>query len=147
MKNRLLVPGLIALTLAGIPVIPAIAQTGVTPTVKMQKGQNKLGLTEAQKTRMKEIRERTQTQIQQLLTPEQQAQLQTQQQAGNRKRGGFKNLNLTASQQEQIKQIRAAAKQEMESILTPEQRQMMEQNRQNRPAGQFRQRRQQESAR
>ncbi|NJP10072.1 MAG: hypothetical protein HC866_11815 [Leptolyngbyaceae cyanobacterium RU_5_1] len=129
-KHILLVPGVIALTLACLPVLPASAQTEPAPTVQPRQRENKLNLTDAQKTQMKQIREETKAAIENILTPEQKTQLQTMKQSGQKMRGGFKNLNLTDAQKEQMRAIKQSAKQKMQAILTPEQRQMMQQKRQ-----------------
>ncbi len=153
-KTLLLVPGAIALSLSCISMVPALAQVNdsVAP-VQLQRGMNKLNLTDAQKAQLKQLREETKAQIQQILTPDQRAKMQSfqsnrqpGQQPGNGKKWGghWKELNLTDAQKQQIRQIRENAKQKMQAILTPEQRAMLQQNRQERQQ-KWQQRRQQSS--
>ncbi|MFB2894183.1 hypothetical protein ACE1CI_14830 [Aerosakkonemataceae cyanobacterium BLCC-F50] len=109
---------------------------------------NRLNLTDAQKTQMRQIREATRTQIENVLTQEQKDKLraareqrrqqrgeQQAQQGGDRRgqRGQvWASLNLTADQQAQIKRIREESRQKMQAVLTPEQQQQMQQMRQER---------------
>ncbi|MCU0570806.1 MAG: hypothetical protein MUF49_30085 [Oculatellaceae cyanobacterium Prado106] len=111
--------------------------------------QNWLNLTEEQQTELQEIREDTRSQIDEVLTDEQRAQIQSQresrqasrgdrgQRGENRQRGGrgdrrapFESLNLTEEQRAQIEEIRQASQEEMDAVLTDEQRQQVEQHRQ-----------------
>jgi periplasmic protein CpxP/Spy len=104
---------------------------------RMARGMN---LTAAQKAQMKAIHDRTRTQIEAILTPEQKAQAAAAKQAraaggarqegvrkeGGRKGGGmYKSLNLTETQKAQIKTIKDAARKEMALVLTPEQKAKM----------------------
>lgn len=142
LNRLLLIPGVLAVTLACLPVIHAVAQMPSNPTSQMRRGWQDLNLTETQRTQMNQIREQTKAQIEQILTPEQRANLQTSQQNGGKMRG-WKNLNLTETQKQQMRQIKESSMQQMQQILTPEQRatlqqkregmkQRMQQNRQNR---------------
>ena len=109
---------------------------------------NRLNLTDAQKTQMRQIREATRAQIESVLTQEQKDKLraameqrrqqreQQQAQQGGERRGQrgqvWASLNLTAEQQAQIKRIREESRQKMQAVLTPEQQQQMQQMRQER---------------
>lgn len=108
---------------------------------------NRLNLTDAQKTQMRQIREATRAQIENVLTQEQKDKLraameqrrqqrgqqQAQQQGQRGQRGQvWSSLNLTADQQAQIKRIREESRQKMQAVLTPEQQQQMQQMRQER---------------
>lgn len=109
-----------------------------------QQKKNRLNLTDAQKTQMRQIREATRQQIENVLTPEQRNTLRTameqrrqqrgQQQAQQRGQRGqvWSSLNLSAEQQAQIKRIRDESRQRMQAVLTPEQQQQMQQMRQER---------------
>jgi Spy/CpxP family protein refolding chaperone len=112
-----------------------------------QQKKNRLNLTDAQKTQMRQIREATRGQIENVLTPEQRntlraakeqrSQQRAQQQGQQRgQRGQYRqvwsSLNLSAEQQAQIKRIRDESRQRMQAVLTPEQQQQMQQMRQNR---------------
>lgn len=110
-----------------------------------------LNLTPDQQAQMRQIRESTRTQIENILTPEQRNQWNaameqmraSRGQRGQRGQGAqgaqgaqlgqmFSSLNLTPEQKAQIQRISQESKQKMEAILTPEQRQQMQQMRQNR---------------
>jgi periplasmic protein CpxP/Spy len=103
---------------------------------------SELGLTEAQQTRLKEIRRNTRTQIEGVLTQEQKNQLQAAVEARGGQAGqpgqrlgrggkGFANLNLTEDQKSRIQAIKESSKQQMDAVLTPEQRTKLQQFRQN----------------
>lgn len=141
--------------LAGVLVLGAVAapfavNAQANPSVKLLMAQAqrqgkegkwaKLNLTDAQKEQMRQIKQETRAQIQEVLTPEQRAQMETmkqnrqgqngQGQARQGRRGGMMAaLNLTAEQEASIKQIMQSQKARMEQVLTPEQRQQMEQMR------------------
>lgn len=118
--------------------VPAssIAQVPTTAPTAAPRS-NRLNLTEAQKQQMQAIRQRTQSQIAAILTPQQRTQYEQALQSNQKKRGLLQSLNLTEQQQEQIRAIKQASKQQMQSILTPEQlqqmQQMMQQRKQGRP--------------
>lgn len=144
--------------LAGVLVLGAVAapfavNAQANPAAKLlmaqaQEGQRqgkegkwaKLNLTDAQKQQMRQIKEETRAQIQEVLTPEQRAQMETikqnrqgqngQGQARQGRRGGvMASLNLTDAQKASIKQIMESQKARMDQVLTAEQRQQMEQMR------------------
>lgn len=144
--------------LAGVLVLGAVAapfavNAQANPGAKLlmaqaQEGQRqgkegkwaKLNLTDAQKQQMRQIKEETRAQIQEVLTPEQRAQMETmkqnrqgqngQGQARQGRRGGvMASLNLTDAQKASIKQIMESQKARMSQVLTAEQRQQMEQMR------------------
>ncbi|MBD2183312.1 hypothetical protein H6S82_20160 [Planktothrix sp. FACHB-1355] len=110
-----------------------------------------LNLTPEQQAQMRQIRQSTRTQIENILTPEQRnqwnaamEQMRTNRgqrgqrgQSGQGDRGSqlgqmLSALNLTPEQKAQIQRISQESKQKMDAILTPEQRQQMQQMRQNR---------------
>jgi periplasmic protein CpxP/Spy len=105
-----------------------------------------LNLTEQQQAQFKALREKTRSQIEAVLTPEQRAKAQAalqekmaKVQQGDRqpgekrgKRGGgmkgmFQSLNLTETQKTQIKAIMQASREEGSNILTPEQKAQVQQ--------------------
>lgn len=131
-KPLLFVPGLLALSISCFSIPPVAAQTESSPTpVQMQRGMNKLNLTDAQKAQMKQLRQETQAEIEQILTTEQRAKMQSLKQSGGKMRGAMKELNLSAEQKQQIRQIREKSQQKLQAILTDEQRALMQQKRQN----------------
>lgn len=131
-KTLLFVPGAIALTLFGFAVAPAIAQLESAPAqVEMQRGLRQLNLSDTQKAQMKQVREETKAQIEQVLTPEQRTQMQALKQSGGKKRGAMSSLNLSETQKQQIRQIRESSQQKIQAILTNDQRALLQQQRQN----------------
>jgi periplasmic protein CpxP/Spy len=129
--------GAIALTFAATPLMvnaepnpnAPLPGEGSQPFKKIEG----LNLTQDQKDKIKEIRENTRTQIQGILTTEQQEQFKTAMQSGQRQRPRqvFATLNLTEQQKTQIRQIMQTSKQQMQAVLTPEQQQKVEQFRNN----------------
>jgi len=128
-KLSLLLPGAIALLLSATPVLVAHAQsTPTAPTGQRMQKQNRLNLTDAQKAKLKTIRENTRQQIEGVLTSEQRAKLQAERGQQGMKRGqGWKSLNLSDDQKARIKAIRQASRTQMDSVLTLEQRSQIQQ--------------------
>ncbi|MBF2067630.1 MAG: P pilus assembly/Cpx signaling pathway, periplasmic inhibitor/zinc-resistance associated protein [Calothrix sp. C42_A2020_038] len=149
LRNLSILAGIFTLSLTAIPFAvtasPLTSQSQIVAQAQPRKANRgkfaqELGLTDAQKTRLAEIRQTTKTQIEQVLTPEQRAQWQAAKQNRQARRGGFQSLNLTDDQKAQINRIRESSKTQMEAVFTPEQKQKMEQMRQG-----WRQRRQQQN--
>lgn len=124
-----------------------LSTTSDQQLILAQGKRNRLNLTDEQKTQMRQIREATRAQIENVLTQEQKDKLraameqrrqqrgqqQAQQQGKRGQRGQvWSSLNLTSEQQAQIRRIREESSQKMQAILTPEQQQQMQQMRQNR---------------
>ncbi|MDZ7962018.1 MAG: P pilus assembly/Cpx signaling pathway, periplasmic inhibitor/zinc-resistance associated protein [Aulosira sp. DedQUE10] len=160
-KTLSLLAGAIALTLTATP-FAAQAQRGFSSRQQVAQVPNaqrpdkgpwqQLGLTDAQKTQIQQIKRDSRTQIEGILTQEQKDQLKAQfqqrqaqrsqrqaqggqrpqgQQPGQRGKKGFESLNLTETQKTQIKQIMESSQQKIQALLTPEQRTKFEQLRQN----------------
>jgi Spy/CpxP family protein refolding chaperone len=147
MKIKLmpLLAGLITLSAVATPfVVKAQAQTPDQPTQTTHQHHgkwDKLGLSDQQKAQLEQIRKDTHTQIQAVLTPDQQAQIKTlmqnrqgqNHQAGQAHQGRqnlWASLNLTDAQKAKIKAIRDAQKSSMQAVLTPAQQQQLQQMRQ-----------------
>lgn len=102
-----------------------------------------LNLTPAQQEQMRQIKAEFRTQMQAILTPEQQAKLEAAKQNSqgqNRQawRGVMESLNLTDAQKAQMRELKQQQKSRMQAVLTAEQRQQLEQMQQ-----EWKQRRQQ----
>ncbi|MBW4628327.1 MAG: P pilus assembly/Cpx signaling pathway, periplasmic inhibitor/zinc-resistance associated protein [Brasilonema octagenarum HA4186-MV1] len=121
--KALLLPAAIMVMFATSPVIFTHAAVAA-PGSRAEAWQAKLNLTDAQKAKMKEIRESSKKQIDALLTPEQRTQKEQARQ--QRKKP---NLNLTADQKAKMKEIRQNTKTQMQALLTPEQQQQWKQMR------------------
>jgi periplasmic protein CpxP/Spy len=143
------------IALLGAPALTTMATAqgggGLMDGPPIERLAKRLNLSDSQKTQLQSLRDRTQTKVKAVLTPEQQAKMETlkaefeQRKAAGEKRQRpgkmrgekgqrrgklMESLNLTDSQKAQLKTIRAEAKAEMETILTPAQRQQMQQMRQ-----------------
>jgi periplasmic protein CpxP/Spy len=125
-KSILLLPGVLALTLAAVPSMPVFAQNQAAPTqaAPAKRGMNRLNLTDAQKTQMQQIKQATKSEVNAYL----QSQGITIPQ-GQKPRDGMRSLNLSEAQKSQIKAIHQKGKQQVEALLTPEQKAMMQQHR------------------
>ena len=88
---------------------------------QMGKRENRLNLTPAQKTKMQQLRASARSQMEAILTPEQQQQAKARQERRQAMRNTWKSLNLTTDQQAKIKTIRQSSRQQLDAILTPEQ--------------------------
>lgn len=97
----------------------------------LAQAQPNLNLTTEQQSRIRQIQQSTQTQIESVLTAEQKNKIKTGRERGENPRQIFASLNLTQEQQARLKQIMQTSQQQMESVLTPAQRQQLQQLRQN----------------
>lgn len=132
----------IALTLSVTPLAAQAQVNSSTPLLAQARGEKKggwpeLGLTDAQKSQLQQIRRNTRSQIEAVLTAEQKAQLQAaKQQAQQGQRPQMKkvwqSLNLTEAQKSQIQSIKNSSRQQMDAVFTPEQKAKLQQMRQNR---------------
>lgn len=89
-------------------------------------GQDRLNLTEEQRTQLEQIRQETQAQMDSILTEEQKAQLETARANGEHPRQIFASLDLTEEQRSQIEELHRASREQMATILTPEQLEQMQ---------------------
>lgn len=125
-KHILLLPGVLALTVAAVPFMPASAQTQTSPNqaAPFKRGMDRLNLTDSQKTQMQQIRQSTKSEIavylqsQGITVPE-----------GQKPGEGMRSLNLSETQKAQIKAIHEKGKQQVQALLTTEQKAMMQERR------------------
>jgi periplasmic protein CpxP/Spy len=137
LKNLSLIAGAFALCLSATPFIVNAQQIAQTPT-QVKPPHNgpfeRLGLSEEQKTKIKEIHRNSRTQMEAILTPEQKQQLEAAKQAregqprqprgqGERPKKGLASLNLTEDQKTKMREIRKSEKNQIQAILTPQQQQ------------------------
>jgi Spy/CpxP family protein refolding chaperone len=83
---------------------------------------DKLNLTAEQKAKMAELRAAAKTQMDAVLTPEQQQQAQLGKERRRAMRDSWQSLNLTPEQKTKLKAIRESSKQQFDAILTSEQK-------------------------
>jgi protein CpxP len=140
-QNLSLIAGIIALSLTATPITAYAQNTTSLPTIIAQEIEEseedvykKLGLTEEQKTEIKQICSNTKAEINKILTPEQQQQLNTKEQncLGRDGRGELASLNLSSDQKTKIKQILESEKAKIEEVLTDEQEAKLQQLQQER---------------
>ncbi len=139
LKNLYLIAGAIALSLSATPFIVNAQQMAQTATQVKQAHNGpfeRLGLSEEQKTKIKEIRRNSRTQMDAVLTPEQKQQLEAAKQArqgqprqqrgqGEGGKKGWASLNLTEEQKTKMREIRESEKNQIQAILTPQQQQQL----------------------
>ncbi len=123
--------GLMALTAIATPMIVHAQSPDLSGPIPQQMFSG-LNLTEAQKAQLKQIGQSTRSQIQAVLTPQQQEQMKQVRAEGQKMREMVKDLNLTADQKTKIRDIMQASRQQMEAVLTPEQRAQLRQQIQSR---------------
>ena len=141
LKNLSLIAGAIALSLSATPFIVNAQKISQTPT-QVKQARNgpfeRLGLTDAQKNQIKEIRRNSRAQMEAVFTPEQKQQLEAAKQErqgqprqqtgqGQRPKRGFASLNLTEEQKTKMREIRESEKNQIQAILTPQQQQQLKQ--------------------
>jgi Spy/CpxP family protein refolding chaperone len=124
MKRKLL-PLLAGIAAIAITAAPAFAQsTEPSHDFPML---SELDLTEEQKSQLEAIWESSRSEIESLLTPEQQEQFQTVRQQRQELREAREELNLSSEQKDQIRSIMQSAREEARNVLTDEQRQELRQ--------------------
>jgi len=127
-KTLLLLSGTSLLLLSTSAVFPSFNTTALAETkyystkFAQSKEYEQLNLTNAQKAKIKEIRESSRQQMKAIFTPEQQEQLRTAKKEHKRP-----NLNLTEEQQTQLRAIRKSTRSQIQAVLTPEQQQKLHQ--------------------
>lgn len=136
MMKRKLLPLLAGASVLALSMAPVMvnAQSGGDRQgpPKMERIFSELNLTEAQKSRLEQIREETRAQIRNILTAEQRAAVESAISEGERPREAMRAANLSQEQREQVRSIHRAARDKMKNVLTAEQRQQLEQMRQSR---------------
>lgn len=90
-----------------------------------------LDLTEDQSAQVEAIRTDARSQMEALLTPEQQAILE----GSESPREAFRSLVLSDEQRQQMRAIREASREQIRTVITDEQRQQLEEMRPERPQG------------
>ncbi|MBE9129141.1 MULTISPECIES: Spy/CpxP family protein refolding chaperone [unclassified Coleofasciculus] len=126
-----------------LPLLASIAAIALTTAPMAVRAQppfmEELNLTAEQKAQLEQIRESTDSQIEQILSPEQQQQFQTIRTERQRVRGAREALNLSDEQRDQMREIHQSAREQMQNVLTEEQRQQMREAMQSRRGeGRFR---------
>ncbi|SRR5579883_1217607 len=126
-KALFLLAGVVAVMFAVAPLIPEFNNAVIADPVPAIEGHDggimeKLNLTDAQKTQIKQISESSKQQIDAVFTTEQKAQLQQARLQHTRP-----TLNLSDEQKAQLKQIYSSTQSQMNAVLTPEQHEQIQQ--------------------
>ena len=129
------VAGAIALGLTAAPTVvkaqpDSSAPAQVAPEREKSPLQS-LGLSDTQKSQIREIRQKTHDQMKNVLTSQQQEQLKAAMQNPQARRAAFGDLNLTQDQKNQLQQIMKSQETQIEGILTPQQKQQLQEYREN----------------
>jgi protein CpxP len=142
MKTKLmpLLAGLITISAVATPMlVKAQDEAPIRPPQTTQQHhqgkRSQLNLSDAQKQQLRQIEQDTRTQMQAVLTAEQQEKLKTliqQNRQGNHQKHQdvWSQLNLSDAQKTKIQEIRQAQKTQMDAVFTAEQKQQMQQMRQ-----------------
>jgi Spy/CpxP family protein refolding chaperone len=109
-------------------ILPLVARADSKLATYLSPVLAELQLTPSQQTQLEALREQTQSQLENLLTPEQQAQFNNVLSQGNGIRSAARSLNLSFKQRRQMKNIVQTMRSQLERILTPEQRQQIQQS-------------------
>ncbi|WP_017316334.1 Spy/CpxP family protein refolding chaperone [Mastigocladopsis repens] len=129
LKNLSIICGAIALSLTATSfVVKAEANSPLVIAQSQQKGGalQRLGLTDEQKAKIKEIRSNARAEMDKILTEQQREQLKTAMQNRQGKGDRFASLNLTDQQKNQMRQLMQSQKTQIEAILTPQQKEQLQ---------------------
>jgi exopolysaccharide biosynthesis protein len=128
-KALFLLPGAIALLIAGAPFVPALIPTAVAQSTQQPthgKGwMNKLNLSDTQKAAIKKIRESSRQQMEAILSQDQKDQMKLARQNHQRPK-----LNLSDDQKTKLKAIHDDAERQILAQLNEDQKQQYQQLRQ-----------------
>ena len=109
-------------------VFPLTAQADTTSLTQLFPALVGVQLTSTQQTQLESLSNQTLPQIQNLLTPEQQAQFNTALSEGKGVRVAARSLKLSVTQQTRILNLLRPLRSQIDTILTPEQQQQVQQN-------------------
>ncbi|HEY9639855.1 MAG TPA: Spy/CpxP family protein refolding chaperone, partial [Coleofasciculaceae cyanobacterium] len=130
-----LVCGAVIGAIALIPFMAKAQSPSTSQGGRLQHAMEQLNLSPDQKSQLSQIRQSTRTQLENLLTAEQQQQLQAALAQGEPLPAAIASLNLTAAQRTQAEEILKASHDQVQTILTPEQQQQLRELRQSHRAG------------
>lgn len=79
---------------------------------------NKENLTQAQRNQMEQVKNNARSEVEAILTPQQQGQFQSALEDGTKMRSAVANLNLSDEQQTQVNEIMEVAKEQKKAIYS-----------------------------
>lgn len=98
---------------------PLMARAESNSVTSLSPALAEIQLTPSQQIQFETLREQTQSQIKNILTPEQQAQLDNALSQGNDLGSAVQSLNLSFKQRRQMKNILQTMRSQVDTILTP----------------------------
>lgn len=138
-KTLSLIAGVFALTLTAVP-FAAKANTTLNAPLQLAQATSthhhrgrffeQLGLSDPQKSQIKEIRSSTREQIKQIITPDQEQAFKTAIQNHQGFKAARQAMNLTDDQKSELKQIRQSSRDQIKAVLTPDQQTKLQELRQ-----------------
>ena len=134
-KTLSLIAGVFAISLTAVPLAAKANTTITTPLQIAQTSPNhgrgglfaRLGLTDQQKADIKQIRQQTSSQRQNIITPEQEQAFKTAIQNHQGFKAAIQAMNLSDQQKSDLKQLMQSSREQIKAVLTPEQQTQLEQ--------------------
>jgi hypothetical protein len=106
---------------------PLMAQAQSNLMTNLSPALAEIELSPSQQTQLEAVKKETQSKLQAILSPEQQAQFKNALEEGNDVRSAVQSLNLSFRKRRQMKNVFQTMRSEVNSILTPEQQQQIQQ--------------------
>jgi Spy/CpxP family protein refolding chaperone len=129
--NRKLLAIATGAILFSAPFVPQLAQAQPMPPDPMQ-FVSELNLTADQQVQLKQLQSQVMSQVESILSPAQQQQLQTIRANGQQIRQSLAAMNLTAEQKQQLRQVFQSTRTQLNTVLTPAQQEQLRQKIQSR---------------
>ena len=134
-KTLSLIAGVFAISLTAIPLAAKANTTRQTPLQIAQTSPHhgrgglfsRLGLTDQQKADIKQIRQQTRSQRQNIITSEQEQAFKTAMQNHQGFKAAIQAMNLSDQQKSDLKQLMQSNREQIKAVLTPEQQTQLEQ--------------------
>lgn len=108
--------------------LPLMARADSNSATYLSPALAEVQLTPSQQAQLEALSEQTQSQLENLLTSEQQAQFNNALSQGNGVRSAARSLNLSFRQRRQMRNILQTMRSQLDTILTAEQRQQIQQS-------------------
>jgi hypothetical protein len=112
--------------IASTSMFPLMAQAQSNSLTHLSPALAEIELSASQQTQLEAVKKETQSQIQNILSSEQQDQLKNKLSQGDDMRSAVQSLNLSFRQRRQMKNVVQKMRSEVDNILTPEQKQQLQ---------------------
>jgi hypothetical protein len=123
-----LIPLIVSVTVLTAPMAVHIAQAQSAQTIQLFPALAGVNLSQTQQTQFEQLRQQTRSQIDAVVSPQQQQNFFNALQKGQELRGAIAAANLSGPQRTQVRGILQTARQQAAAILTVQQRQQILQN-------------------